>query len=374
MNKLLLTIIMLMLSTNIFAQIENSSVVKWGERKLRWDDFKGISLQNSNDVTYLSYTIGYRTFEREIENVNIKWFETYAYIDKYASWVKDNFKNDILLRYNQTIFDIVELYTRKFQYQINESSLSGHLMVQKIDQLLRENSSQCKMRLATFYYETENGTQIEAVKKWSSNIVTELDQTPKIVVPPYEVSNFGLGLTFDLGYGFLTSPMRNNFSNTFNISYGFDFEYDPIVIYLRGILGFSTMNNNLIHKNYEWIKNSSIGLALLDATIGYPIYDVNKIKITPFLGYGVTEFTNKDLQEVTETYRLTDTNFSFGINLDYHFVKNINLIDHFWFREKSGWILRARITTMPFDYGNELNGWSINFTVGVGGIAKFITL
>lgn len=374
MKGIIFILLVLAQFANIFAQNENSSVLNWGERKLRWEDFQGIAIQKSNDITYLSYTIGYKTFEKEIDGVNIKWFEAYAYIDKNTSWVKENYRKDILLTYNQTIFDIVELYARKFQFNINESPLPNHLMLQKIDQLLRESSSQCKIRLAEFNYDTENSNNSDAIERWKSKIKIELEQTPKILVPSYKVSKFGLGVTFDLGYGFLTNPINKKFSNPFDISYGFDFEYDPIVVYLRGILGFSSIKGTFINKNYEWNKNSSIGIALLDVSIGHPVYEFNRFKITPFVGYGVTEFTNKDLQETTETYRLTDTNFSFGINVDYHFVKNVNLIDYFWLREKSGWILRARITTMPFDYGNDLKGWTFNFTIGIGGVAKFVTL
>ncbi len=374
MKNILSFIVLLVFNISTFSQNDISSRFKWEQGKLSWDEFKGIPIENSNDISSLSYTIGYNTFEKKIDAVNVKWIEAYSYIDKYSSWIKKGYQNKYLLLYNQTIFDIVELYSRKLQLEINNSSNLPNSMYQQLNNLLRDFNSQCKERLSFYSYQTDYVRDTITTKQWAISIAHELENTPRKLLPNYDVSKIGYGFSFDLGYGFLTSPANESFNNYFNFSFGFDFEYFPYILYLRGILGFSETKKEIDNQDIFWTKGNTTGIALMDLSLGYSIFKNSKLKITPFLGYGIIEFSNHNRNDEDESETILDNNFSLGINFDYFFYKNLNLVDYSWIREKSAWILRSRITAMPFDKGKGIDGWSINITFGIGGFGNLINM
>ena len=108
--------------------------------------------------------------------------------------------------------------------------------------------------------------------------------------------------------------------------------------------------------------------------MGYPLSINDNYSITPFAGIGWVEFSVRANDQNYKDYRLLDFTYVLGLNFDYNFSKQINLLNYFLFREKSNWLLRARFTATPFNIDNNIKGWSYNLTIGVGGFANFIDL
>src|SRR5512140_1746120 len=83
----------------------------WSDtRKLSWNDFKGTPQGSSNDYsTQVSISIPSSIHKDALAAPTLT---SVCVFDKRNSWVHKNIANDTLLLYNQTIFDIYEVYAR----------------------------------------------------------------------------------------------------------------------------------------------------------------------------------------------------------------------------------------------------------------------
>lgn len=367
----------LLFCISTFAQTtetDSRMISYWGDEKLTWNDFQGVPPKNSDYSSEISYGIGYRPFEKPVDSLDmdVRWIETYCYMDRGASWVKENEKTDINLLYNQTIFDIVELYSRRLQEEINHLSGSAFTVLNKLDELLREYDSKIKNVHAILSGETNDGMNGDRVNYWYNKTRLELSQLERKIIPDYQLGHWGLGVSFDLGYGFLSGGSKDYFSNNFNLSFGFDIGYRPIIFYLRGILGFNSVKKEFTYDNKFWEKDLGTGLAVIELTSGYPVVNNDDFSLTPFCGIGIVEFSVRSSEDRYKKQNIDDFTGVFGLNMDYKFSKVLNLLGGVFSGEASHWLIRARLTAAPFNMNENLKGWTVNFTLGVGGFINTV--
>lgn len=188
-------------------------------------------------------------------------------------------------------------------------------------------------------------------------------------MPIYRESKIGLGATLGIGGGILTNSLNDYFSNNINLDYGFDVAYGKPVLYLRATLGLNHVNAEYTHAGKTWGKDLKTTLAVLEATLGYPVSENSKSRISPFLGIAGFEFSARGRDEAHRDYQLVKAVGVFGINCDYKFSKQLSLVGTF--KEKVDWIIRTRIFVIPARFDRDFKGASINLSVGIGGFARF---
>lgn len=351
----------------LIAQSNNDSFLYWNERKLDWKDFQGIA-PSYNDYTSseIKYGLGYRTFKREINDIEFSWIETYSYMDKKSSWVAEDYKSPDVLLYNQIIFNIAELYSRKMQEEINSISGSIYTIRISLDEILKRFQQQCNSRVENFIASTEYGAKTTVVNYWKGQIETELDKETRIEYPPFTISDWGFGFSFDLGYGILTGSGKNYFSNPGLMAFDFDIQYKSTILFLRGLIGFNSVKQDFLYEDKQWTKGLNSGTAIGDLSVGYPLINSNRFIVTPYAGIGIFEFAVREKSEEYKKHHFTKATVTFGINCDYIFNKKIDFFDDFFSMGKSHWMVRTRLTAAPFNFDNGIEGWSFNLTVGLG--------
>lgn len=359
----------------IMAQSDTSSALLfWNERQIVLDDFKGIPPEHSSNISEFSYVIGYRPFKKEIDDIQVKWIETYCYMDRYSSWIKSDYKNPTVLLFNQTIFDIIELYTRKLQDEINRTADDDDDLLNKLHLMLEDYSSRAKAKVAELYSETNNGQSRTAVEYWNQKTKKELELQKRELLPEYKLGKWGLGFTFDLGFGVISGNASEYFSNNFAFAFGFDIGYRPFIFYLRGILGFNSLKKEVMIEDKIWTTNLNTEIAIPEFSVGYPVINNDDYSITPFAGIGGVEFSVIEKNDAYNDYHKTAFTAVFGFNFDYKFSKELNLLKDFLFKDKSSWLIRARFTAAPFNLNDEIKGWSFNLTLGIGGFGNSLDL
>lgn len=375
MRYLLNALSIIIINLLSYAQVDtSSSILYWSENPIIWEDFKGAPSRTSPNNSEFSYVIGYRNSETETEDGTVTWIETYCYMDRYSSWSKSLGKTNIALLYHQTQFDLVELYSRKLQTEINQLRGDRFEITNKLNTLLNDYGSRLKAQIGMLDYETDAGVNSTGVEYWNQKTKNELKNLERITIPNFYVSKFGIGMTFDLGYGILSGSSTEYFSNNFNLAFGFDVAYKPIMLFLRGTLGFNSIKKEFSQEKLNWLKDLNTGIAIPEITLGYPFSINNNYSFTPFAGIGWVEFSVRGNDKNYKDYRLLDFTYVLGVNFDYNFSKQTNLLNYFLFREKSNWLIRARFTVSPFEIDKNIKGWSYNLTIGVGGFANFIDL
>jgi hypothetical protein len=113
-----------------------------------------------------------RNFNRSVHN----------YFIKSASWIDTSFDTATSLRYQQTLFDICEIYTRRFRHDLkaNRKRLAGKNDL--INELNAKAMSDFAKRRMLYDDETGSGSNAGKQLEWEMQIRKELDELKDFAV------------------------------------------------------------------------------------------------------------------------------------------------------------------------------------------------
>jgi hypothetical protein len=147
----------------------------WSDsRKLSWDDFKGVPQGSSDDYTTEIFVSIPSSIDKTI--VSSPKLTSVCVFDKRKSWVNKNVANDTLLLYNQTIFDIHEVYARKLRKTFMETDFGLNDFKEKYMDMTAKNNNDLLNRIDDFRRESFYGHKSKAVLHWAAQIKNELKE------------------------------------------------------------------------------------------------------------------------------------------------------------------------------------------------------
>lgn len=362
-NYILLTIIGLFIIVVSHGQDNRKN---WSEGKLTWEDFQ--EKEESIGASELKYFVGYNKVKQKINDTTVLRIQAFCYVDKNISWVNKIFKNNQYLKYNQVIFDITELYRRKLQYELDRVS-----SIYEAEVRFNENFAKLNNQISRFQTESTDGQKQKVIDHWDVVIKKELEIHKNIQIPTFSKGNFGYAMHVGFGSGVFTGSLGEHFGQTFNFIYGFDFAYKKSILYLN-----ATLSGGKVKKDYisteKWNQGQQVNIAMINVSYGYTLIDKSKIKLSPFIGIGVTELLRRDKDNKDDVLKIVDYNFNFGLNVDYKIRKRIKLIPSFGVKESMETSIRTRLYITRVNYFDDLNGYSINLAIGICGFGNILTL
>ncbi|NVK53571.1 MAG: hypothetical protein HWD85_11600 [Flavobacteriaceae bacterium] len=362
MKKRFILILILATSLQLTAQEYRKY---WKDGKLTWNDFQGTHTKNS--TTNLAYTLSYHTDKKLLDNVLYFGLFADAYMDKALSFTHPNFRNNANLAYNQVIFNLIEISKRKLQKEL--------MLLDNIYQsssLLMDTKSQLQKRILDFQEESNNGLMSEITEKWKLITEKELAEIPIFNLPDYKKSNWTYGLYGGLNYGIQAGDFKDIFNNTLALSFGFEFSYHRVLLGLNMSLTNSKLNKDLQDNLLFIPKGEKSTISMFNLTVGYPLYETNKLKIAPFVGYGSTALGETgDKKNKTET---TTSTSIFGLNFDFKNRKRVNFTPMLLnIREEGNSYIRAQFFMAKSNFNPNLSGYSFHIGIAYGIEGRFLS-
>lgn len=358
-------IITLLLSLNFKTKAQDYRKY-WKDGKLTWNDFQ--AKHTKNHSSHLAYVLLYQTDKKTINNINYHGVFSNAYIDKSLSFSHPNLKDEYHLKYNQVIFNLVEIEKRKLQKRIY--SLSN---VYEINSIFSDTKSQLDRKILDFQEEGNYGLQRDVTDKWLTKTEQELLTTKSFEIPDFRKSKWTYGMYGGVDYSMYGDTYKEIFNNTIALTLGFEFSYKKLYLGLNISLTNSKLNNNLTDNSFTILKGEKSIISTFNASLGYPIYETEKFRLMPFVGYGLTAFgeTGKDKNKDETT---SGTSF-FGINLDFKNRKTINFTPSlFNVREEGYSYFRARFFIGKSNFNPNLKGYSFNIGLAYGIEGKLLSI
>ena len=329
----------------------------WKDGKLTWSDFQGKHTDKQD--TYLSYILTYQSDKKEINGVLYDGIFSDAYIDKSLSFVNPNLRDQFYLNYNQVLFNLIELSKRKLQKRYFELD-----NIFESNSLLLDSKKQLQRKIFDFQQASNYGIQKDVTKDWLEKTNKELANTSNFRIPDYKRSNWTYGLYGGLDFGTYGGDYKDFINNTLALTLGFEFSYKKVYLLLNMAITNSKLNKDLVDTDLFLAKGEKTLIGNFNAAIGYPIYETKKIKFTPFVGYGITSFSevgDKNTDEITTGASV------FGLNVDFKNRKRVNFIPSlFNIREEGNSYIRARVFVAKSNFNPNLKGYSINIGVAYG--------
>lgn len=358
-------ILCVILSSGLKAQNNKKT---WAQGKLSWNDF--LEKTDTQEASELKYFLGYTTEKQKMNDTVVVRPVAKGYIDTNLSWVNPKFRNDHYLRYNQVIFDMVELFRRKLQGEIDRAKRFYELE-SKFNTVFQLFSNE----IEKFKKESKSGQDLNSIAAWEQKLSGELNANSEQKLPDFENRNFGYAMHAGFGSGFYSGSLGEHFSPSFNFIYGFDFAYKKSILFVN-----ATLAGNKVKKDYfadkSWSQGQRTNVAILDISYGYAFIDGPKIKISPFAGLGITEFTEKGNGNPDEMERMVDSNLIFGVNTDYKLKTRLKFVpdEMFGIKEKVETSIRTRLYITKASYFEDLTGYTMNLSVGLCGFGNLIRL
>jgi hypothetical protein len=162
--------------TSGVGQSNQNNQVFWSPtRKLSINDFGIKADRNGNTLSFAQFSLDYQVngFDFMTKNFNKK---VRSYLIVSASWIDSTRNVNESLRYQQTLFDIFEIYTRTFRKELKENRRKIATGVQFIEELNQKVMTDFANRRVVYDKESNYGTISEIQQNWEAQILKELDE------------------------------------------------------------------------------------------------------------------------------------------------------------------------------------------------------
>ena len=168
-------LIAFILVNNAGAQVAKNDYLSWSAvKKLSVGDFV---IRKSN----LPSSPCFAQFSMQFEGVNgFDWMKrnlnkkVHNYFIRPASWIDTAYDTSSSIRYQQTLFDICEIYTRQFRKALKENKRKIIVGSDFVNDLNAKAMSDFANRRLQYDNETMAGTVVEKHREWEKTIQDEL--------------------------------------------------------------------------------------------------------------------------------------------------------------------------------------------------------
>lgn len=189
-------------------------------------------------------------------------------------------------------------------------------------------------------------------------------------------SKWGFAFEFFSGYGIFTDDLAGHFKNNVPIGVAFDVSYKRWVLFLRDYIGFSRTTHPLAFDGGTWLDDAQARVYLPEATLGYVIRDLERVKVTPFAGIASTSIspTVRDSNKYAEYENVGldfTTTLCYGINFDLKLGKPGTLV--IAYNERAYYFIRLRYAYNQPQFSKRYEGYSGSMhyiTLGFGGFGR----
>lgn len=177
MRTWFLAIVILCVITQSYGQkISDDNFIFWSSaRKFTVNDFLIKTKDLETSPSFAQFSVDYQVggFDFLTKNFNKK---VHNYMIKSASWIDTTYEVAASLKYQQTLFDICEIYTRKFRKELKENRKKIASGTQFIKDLNSKAMTEFQNRHVAYDRETKFGTIADKQKEWEVQIQNELGE------------------------------------------------------------------------------------------------------------------------------------------------------------------------------------------------------
>ncbi len=333
-----------------------NDIKHWEDGKLSWYDFQGTPEQGG--MFYLKNYFGFSTNVEKSNDTIVRRIKAYTYILKKGSWVNSAYMTEQYLKYNQVIFNIMELQKRKFQYDLDRVKSP-----EEVNELFNLYSTALENEINKFKNVSNSGHNTEIINDWEQKTLKEINSYGNKKIPNFRKSNLGLGIYAGVGANI---ALNNNYlSGGVILRYGLNAIYKKVYTALGVSLAGGTLKNDML----PFAKGDKYSIGRINIYGGYTIKDDAKIQVIPYLSFksGTIDFN------VKEQTNPSGQEFGIGIKSGYKIKKVLSLVPSEYFSKKTytELLLYCKIEVSRFQYGSDNQCYFLSLTLGVNNLINY---
>ncbi len=304
------------LHNTALAQTEHRT---WSQGPLTWDDFTLMS-KGGNEQAYLQYELSYTPVHDTIDGILSHYYLAEACMLPNRSWVVADHRTPELLRYNQVIFDMLEVERRTLQRSLNTSDNP-----RDYENMLYAADDRLNTRIASFRIRTQDGSDTTDLATFEKQIRHELSMLPAHYQPTYTPHPFGFAAYFSIGASCHLGTMGQDFTPGLAIGYGFDFLWKRHVFNIEMYMGYSDArrtlalydNSSFSQASHTFEKGKAYNNGVINVGYGYLLIDNTHFQLAPTAAFSIRNLST--VRNQTERFEYTRLEPAIGLMFRYHF-------------------------------------------------------
>lgn len=345
------------------------SMVKWSDRKLRWDDFKGTKpmLSDDDDIAHLSLYLESKECTKKVDGIVYKYYGYDTYMDQKESWIAHQNMSESVLKHYQNQFDLWECLAREY--------INGVTVVNSFSRVREQFDKEAKV----MNKKTNNGEKkamVDSIADYLADRLHGIELDPIKIVADYVDNKWAYAFNFGFSSHF---PLDTEYQKG---SYGFCVGYDIFIKKFVFGMDFDAEFGSKCRKTIHADKGDvEVGDKLENGGLtvfgGYNVINGRSFALTPYANLGV-RFMNGGEKYKEENNKYIVTNgFTAGIGFmaDFIFRRTINMRNIFWSVAKSEQSIRVKPYFSISNYRHGI-GWipeiniSVAYNIKTGGMKK----
>jgi len=279
------TIVASLLVTTLSAQSIEQTMRPWDAGKLTWDEFLG-EAKGDTAINMFSWNTEYSQGKQKIGNTTYTYPKFTTYFDQTESWTLPQFKTDVMLQYNQLLFDMLELYSRRATIELNKNT---DYTYQQLRSFYRR---QFDKRAREIKEETRNGTDGTKLPYYAADIALDLERT--YFDPAQVLDNTTQHFSGEFYVGASSMfPISDYYKQTFGFNLGFGLGWNRHLWGMDLSLGFSGDAKQDVWTHNGWIyEGESLNYFQVYLTYAYLAAQNAHFQTYPYIGLGANGFNH----------------------------------------------------------------------------------
>jgi hypothetical protein len=175
MKKIIITFTLILPGFCFGQNTPDTAYIFWSKsRRLQESDFQIKAAHVANTYSFGQFSFDYKIgsvfglpkdYKKKIRN----------YFIRSASWIDTTYDVSTSLNYQQTLFDLAEVYVRRFRKQVYENRKKIIWGKLNINELNVQTMTEFSKRRVLYDTDTHFGTKADRQKEWEIEIEKELD-------------------------------------------------------------------------------------------------------------------------------------------------------------------------------------------------------
>lgn len=338
-----------------------TGMLKWGERKLRWDDFKAVNPTRGRTSSYVSLETKPKQKEKILDGIKYKYIGWESYAIQNKSWMDVKNMNESKLKHCQNQFDLWEFLVRKVAVESERQDVrfDKHKLQLAFDEEIE------RMNIVT--NQGNNAQAVDSIADELAKKLTKEELDPRDIVRGLVPSKvYWMG---DMGI-IASVPFSDYQGTSYGVSFGASYNRCKRLYGLDIDLSFfSKCKKQILAKKGHIDEGDWLMCGAITSYFGYNVYNRDKVAFTPFIGVGVRFFDGGERYEEYKEknnvmYECAGFSTGLGMMIDYKLKHTINFRS--FFRIATETQLRVKPYFSVTRYGNGV-GWvpAINIAVGI---------
>lgn len=354
------------------AQDHRSSIRSWNEGRLTWDDFRQESFHADSIASAIYWSFETFPVKKRYGNLTVSKLESHLLMDKTLSWVRPDCMTGHYLKYPQIIFDIAELYRRKFQSEIDRTP-------NLYRQLFSFYDNACDKSIEEFKFLSDSGDNTEQISIYERKINKELENSAAAdSIPKFSCKNFGASFNAGVNCEVFYGNAGKLFSPATLFNLGTSLSYKESFFDVEMLMGGGKVRNTFTANDYTWDKGDGYSHLNISLQYTYALFDNDNWKIGPFIGIGGLVHSCNKTEEEREDENIDNTigqyNAMAGVNISWKIRRRLSLV--YGFPDSKGNymenMLRFKIYAARSQFCPDFAGYSINFSLTFSVFARLL--